>query len=427
MLNRTLPPPIHDAVDFSFTLPSCEKQMLRNQIPLYWLSAGTQDVVQVDWVFKAGLWEESQPALAQAVAALLKNGTAKRSSAEINESLEFYGATLKINANNDYTFVSLYTLTKHLPVLLPVVRELMLEATFPEEELQIYVQNSLQRLSVNLQKSDFVANRHIDAFLFGRQHPYGRFTEAADIGALHSENLRDFHRKYYSANNCTIFMAGNIDEQHVALVTQHFGSDHWGSGDAVPIPEFTIQPESKLRHRILLDEKNVQGSIRIARHFPGRRDPDFTPMIVVNTLFGGYFGSRLMANIREEKGYTYGIHSHIYNYKNSSDLLIATEAGKAVCEQTIEEVYKEMDRLCEESVDAAELLLVKNYLLGNLLGDLEGPFSIMQRWKSMILNDMPEGSFDDNIRIYKTISSEQIRTLAQRYLKKEDYYELVVS
>lgn len=427
MLNRTLPPPVHDAVDFSFALPPCHKEILDNQIPLYWLSAGTQDVVQIDWVFKAGLWEESQPAVARAAAALLKNGTKKHSSAELNESLEFYGATLKINANNDYTFVSLYTLTKHLPVLLPVIRELLLEATFPEEELQIYIQNSLQQLAVNLRKSDFVANRHIDAFLFGRQHPYGRFTEAEDIHALHSDTLRDFHRKYYTANNCIIFMSGNIDEKQVSLVKKYFGPDQWGSGARIPIPEFTIQSEPKLRHRISLDEKNVQGSIRIARHFPGRKDPDFTPMIVVNTLFGGYFGSRLMANIREEKGYTYGIYSHIYSYKNNSDLLIATEAGKAVCEQAIEEVYKEMNRLCEERVEAEELLLVKNYLLGNLLGDLDGPFSIMQRWKSLILSDMPAESFDNNIRIYKTITSEQIRTLAQQYLRKEDYYELVVS
>lgn len=422
-----LPPLVHDAVDFSFTLPSCKKEILDNQIPLYWLSSGTQDVVQIDWIFKAGLWEEDQPAVAQAVAALLKNGTAKHSSAELNESLEFYGATLKVNANNDYTFISLYTLTKHLPALLPVIRELILEATFPEEELQIYAQNSLQQLTVNLKKSDFVANRNIDAFLFGRQHPYGRFTESGDIHALHPGILRNFHRKYYTANNCSIFMAGNIDEKHVALVRNHFGSDHWGSGDVVPIPEWIIQPEPQHRHRIMLDEKNVQGSIRIARHFPDRKDPDFTPMIVVNTLFGGYFGSRLMANIREEKGYTYGIYSHIYSYKNSSDLLIATEAGKEVCEPAIEEVYKEMNRLCEESVEAEELLLVKNYLLGNLLGDLDGPFSIMQRWKSLILNDRTEDNFYSNIQIYKSITAEQIQTLARKYLRETDYYELIVS
>jgi len=146
----------------------------------------------------------------------------------------------------------------------------------------------------------------------------------------------------------------------------------------------------------------------------------------LNTIFGGYFGSRLMANIREEKGYTYGIHSHIYNYKQDGALLIATEAGTAVCEQTVAEVYKEMDLLCNELVDDEELLLVKNYLLGNLLGDLDGPFSIMQRWKNLILNDMPAEQFDKNILIYKNITPEALQILAQKYLRKEDYYELIV-
>jgi zinc protease len=170
----------------------------------------------------------------------------------------------------------------------------------------------------------------------------------------------------------------------------------------------------------------VQGAIRIARHFPTRQHPDFTPMLVLNTIFGGYFGSRLMANIREEKGYTYGIYSQIYNYRKDGALLIATEAGRDVCELAITEIYKEMDLICNEKVDDEELLLVKNYLLGNLLGDLDGPFSIMQRWKNIILNDLPAEQFDRNIEIYKTVTPAKLQELAQKYLNKEDYYELVV-
>jgi zinc protease len=166
--------------------------------------------------------------------------------------------------------------------------------------------------------------------------------------------------------------------------------------------------------------------VRIARHFPGRKDPDFTPALVLNTIFGGYFGSRLMANIREEKGYTYGIYAHIYNYRNAGALLIATEAGKEVCEATVSEIYKEMDLLCNERVSDDELLLVKNYLLGNLLGDLDGPFSILQRWKNIILNDLPDDQFERNIHIYKTVTATELMDLAQKYLRKEDYYELVV-
>lgn len=426
MIDRKLTPPIHDAVSFSYNLLPLEREVFRNSTPLYWLNAGTQDVVQIEWIFNAGLWHEPRTAVAQAVATLIKNGTAKRNSLEINEAIEFYGASLKVSPNNDYTIVTLHSLTKHLPDLLPVVREILAEATFPEEELQLYIQNAQQRLAVSLRQSEFVANRHIDAYLFGRQHPYGRFTEAADLLALDTATLRDFHKRHYNAGNCRIFMAGKIDKSHVALLEEYFGKDSWGTPDNGPANTYTATPSAERKFRVSNDENSVQGSIRIARHFPTRQHPDFTPMLVLNTIFGGYFGSRLMTNIREEKGFTYGIYSQIYNYRNEGAFLIATEAGKDVCEQAVVEVYKEMDILCNDLVDDEELMLVKNYLLGNLLGDLDGPFSIMQRWKNLILNDMPAGQFDRNIEIYKSITPEHLQQLARQYLRKEDYYELIV-
>ena len=170
----------------------------------------------------------------------------------------------------------------------------------------------------------------------------------------------------------------------------------------------------------------MQGSIRIARPFPNRHHPDFLKVQVLNTLFGGFFGSRLMSNIREDKGYTYGIHSYLQNHIQQSAWMISTEAGKDVCEATIAEVYKEMKDLREELVDEEELLLVRNYMMGSILGDLDGPFQIIARWKNIILNNLDEKYFYDSINTIKTISAEELQELAQKYLKPEDFYELVV-
>jgi zinc protease len=426
MRDRKRAPLFKDAIDFDYVLPDINREIWNNNLPVYWLNAGTQEVVQIDWIFKAGLWHEPATAVAQAVAALVKNGTARKSALEINEAIEYHGAALKVVANNDYTIVTLHTLTRHLPALLPVVKEVLTEAVFPEKELELYQQNGKQRLAVNLRQCDFVANRNIDAMLFGKKHPYGRFTNADDIDQLNTELLRGFYREHYHSGNCRIFMAGCITEQDVHLVKELFGKEAWGEPHPVATPSYTIEPAADHIARIQNDETGVQGAVRIARHFPGRKDPDFTPAMVLNTIFGGYFGSRLMANIREEKGYTYGIYAHIYNYRNAGALLIATEAGKEVCEATVSEVYKEMDLLCNERVNEEELLLVKNYLLGNLLGDLDGPFSILQRWKNIILNDLPDDQFERNIHIYKTVTATELMDLAQKYLRKEDYYELVV-
>ncbi len=134
-----------------------------------------------------------------------------------------------------------------------------------------------------------------------------------------------------------------------------------------------------------------------------------------------------MSNIREEKGFTYGIYSYLMNNRFDGGLVISTEAGKEVCEQVIEEIYKEMDIIKTQPIDEEELQLVKNYLLGSILGDLDGAFPIMQRWKNSILNNFTEERFYNNIEIYKTINAKKLQELANTYFAKEDFYELIVT
>ena len=166
--------------------------------------------------------------------------------------------------------------------------------------------------------------------------------------------------------------------------------------------------------------------MRIGRLFPDKQHPDFAPMVVLNTLFGGYFGSRLMSNIREDKGYTYGIYSSLVAEKNGGSLVVHTETGRDVAEKAIIEIYKEMELLCNEQAPDEELLLVKNYLLGGLLGDLDGPFSILRRWRSIILNGFTDEHFNNNINTYKTVSPEKLLQLAQKYFNKKDFFEVMV-
>ena len=150
------------------------------------------------------------------------------------------------------------------------------------------------------------------------------------------------------------------------------------------------------------------------------------PMVVLNTVFGGYFGSRLMSNIREDKGYTYGIYSYLQNHRQQSAWVISTEAGRDVCEATIAEVYKEMELLRNETVDKEELLLVQNYMMGSILGDLDGPFQIINRWKNIILNGLDESYFYNQIDAIKSITASEIQDLANKYLVPDKFYELVV-
>lgn len=425
MLDRTAAPQIHDAIEFDYVLPAINRHSLSNGIPLYWLNAGVQDVVEVDWVFPAGLWYEQKPAVAQAVAALLKNGTTKYTAHQINESLEFYGASLKISPGNDFSTVTLYSLTKHLPNLLPIVHEIFTDAIFREEELAIYKQNTIQKLLVNLRQCEFVANQRIDALVFGEFHPYGRFTKKEKIEAITREDLLNFYNVAYNIANVKMFMAGNIGDKEVGYLEDVFGKAPMIKAE-LHSETFSAPAPSEKKHMIINDENGVQGAIRIASLFPNRHHPDFAPMVVLNTLFGGYFGSRLMSNIREDKGYTYGIYSSQAPFVNGGSLTIHTEVGRDVIEPAIKEIYHEMNELCQNPVENEELFLVKNYLLGNLLGDLDGPFSILQRWRTLILNGLDIEHFNRNINIYKTVTPKELLELANKYFCTDNFYEVVV-
>lgn len=425
MTNRITAPVIKDAVDFELELKPYTKFTLDNGVDVYAINAGEEDVIQVELVFYAGNWYEEQNIVAAATNHLLKNGTNTKSAFEINEHFEYYGAYLNRHCYNETATVSLHSLTKHLKELLPVVRELVTDSIFPETELDIFRQNMKQKLEINLKKPDFIANRLIDEYLYGIDHPYGKYSSVAAYNALQSAQLQSFYKDYYINGRCIIFVAGKLPADIEKQVNDSLGGLTVNKHN-LPVITHPVKAATEKKYRINNDDKGLQGAIRIASHFPNRHHPDFTKAQVVNTLFGGYFGSRLMSNIREDKGYTYGIHSYMQNHMQDCAWMISTEAGRDVCEATVSEVYKEMELLRNEPASEEELLLVKNYLIGTILGDLDGPFHIIGRWKNIILNELGNDHFYKAINDIKSITVKEVQELANRYLQPEKFYELVV-
>jgi len=423
MIDRKQAPPIVDAVNFNLQLKPYQSYTLHNGVPVYAVNAGAEEVIQFEWVFFAGNSQEEQNLVAATTNFLLRNGTTKKTAFQINEHFEYYGAYVNRACYNETATISMHCLSKHVGELLPVVKEMITESTLPSEELAIYQQNMKQRLKVSLKKSDFVAGRLIDTYLYGEKHPYGKYSSAADFDALERDQLLHFYNQYYTQGKLMLFVAGKLPENINLLLDQHFGDL---PNNPVEVKEHQIVLAQEKKYRVTNDPNGVQGSIRMARTFPNRHHPDFLKVQVLNALFGGFFGSRLMSNIREDKGYTYGIHSYLHNHIQHSAWMVSTEAGKDVAEATVAEVYKEMKRLREELVDDEELLLVRNYLMGSILGDLDGPFQIIGRWKNIILNNMSESYFYDAIHTIKTISAEELKGLAEKYLVPEEFYELIV-
>lgn len=424
-LDRTQAPHIKDAVDFDIQLKPYQKFSLDNGVEVYTYEGGAEEVMSLEMVFYAGNSFENKNWVAAATNFLLKNGTSTKTAFEINEAFEFYGAYLNRNCYNETATITLHCLTKHFQQVIPMMSELVSDAAFPQKELEIYQQNQIQRLHLNLKKADFIANRLIDEYLFGIDHPYGKYSTEKDFNLLTRDDLVQFYNEFYKEGKCVLFLAGKFPSNIQSILNTYIGALPLNKKEISPIVHPVLSATEK-KYSIVNDPASVQGSIRLARHFPNRHHPDFPATQVLNNIFGGFFGSRLMSNIREDKGYTYGIHSYLQNHVQQSAWLISTDAGKDVCKATIEEVYKEMKILRETLVEEEELKLVKNYMLGALLGDLDGPFQIIGRWKTYILNDLTAEYFYNTIKVVREIQPEQLKALANIYLKEEDFYELVV-
>ncbi len=425
MLDRKIAPQIKDAVEYGISLKKPDVFKLSNSVPVYTNHAGTEEVIQIEWLFKAGNWYDTKNNVSAATNFLIKNGTIKRSAYEINEFVDFYGAYLNRSCYNETAVVTLHCLTRQLEHILPIVQEIFREANFPEDELNIYRQNMKQRLAVNLRKCDFVAGRKIDELMFGSKHPYGVYSEMEHYDAITSEDIKAYYDSFYKNGNCTIFSAGILPANYAELLEKYFGTLPFNSKTIVE-QTHEVQPFAEKKWEIINDKDGVQAAIRIARPFPTRHHPDFPKTQVLNALFGGFFGSRLMTNIREDKGYTYGIYSYLVNHIHEGMWMISTEAGRDVCHATVQEVYHEMQQLRDGDIDQEELLQVKNYLIGTLLGDLDGPFQIMSRWKNLILNGMDESYFNHSVEVIKNITADELKELAIKYLNPDEFYELIV-
>lgn len=401
------------------------KKSLRNNIPVYAINAGTQEIIKIEFLFSAGMYHQQMPLQAATVNSMLEEGTSKMNAAQIADAVDFYGAFLEVGVEQDHASVILYTLNKHLKVTLPVVEQVIKDAVFPQHEMETHLKNKKQKFLVNNQKVATVARKRFAELIFGEQHPYGRDVKDADFEKIKRDHLIQFYNTNYRSDNCKIILAGKVDDEVYVELDRLFGGNDWAGNantDKSPVPVTSTSE----REQLIYKEDALQSAIRIGKIMFNKTHSDYHPVQVLSTIYGGYFGSRLMSNIREDKGYTYGIGSGLVSLKNSGYFFISTEVGVDVCKSAITEIYSEMDRLREELVGEDELRLVKNYMLGSFLRNVDGPFALADRFKGILEYGLGYDYFDRYIATVKDISASEIRDLANRYFDKNSMIELVV-
>ena len=421
MLDRKRPPEVR--MDAPIKLKHPNQFTLDNGIPVYEINIGTQEVIKLEVVFRAGRPFETKQLVARATADQLKEGTSSRSAAAIAEHFDFYGSTLSLPFNLDTSNVVLYCMCKHFEQVIPVLAEILNQPSFPEHELQSFVHRNQQRLSIDLSKNDVVAYRKITELIFGEKHPYGYNSFSETYAALTREDLKEHFNKNYTAENCFILISGKTNPQIIKLLNQYLGQAITKGNKN----ELKLGIEKREPQKLFIKQPDsVQTAIRVGRDLFNRQSPDYMQLFILNTVLGGYFGSRLMNNVREDKGFTYNIYSLTDSMQFGGCFYIGTEVGLDFVEDTLTEIYKEIELLQQDPVGQEELEMVKNYLLGYYLTLVDGPFNIAEVIKAQITDDLPLDFFDRLVETTREVQAKDLLFLAQKYFNKKDMWEVIV-
>lgn len=423
MLDRTRQPHIRPMRPFEIQHPS--EHRMPNGIPVHVINSGDAEVVRLDIMIRGGQWEQERPLQATFTSRMLREGTVHYSSAEIAEKLDYYGAWLDVSSSMNYSFITLYSLNKYFSSTLPIVASMLKEPVFPEKELSVVIEANKQQYLVNREKVEVIARKKLNVNLFGESHPCARYAVLEDYDKLTPDILRDMHSRFYHSGNCSCYLSGCVTDEMLSLLEKELGQFEWGTQQT--IPELTdICPQGEKSKRVFIERTDaLQSAIRLGCFTLDDKHPDSLKLKLLITLFGGYFGSRLMKNIREEKGYTYGISAGLVPYPFRNMLIVSTQAANEYACPIIEEVYREIDRLHNEKVPQSELSMVKNYTIGDLCRTYESPFSLADAY---IYLDTYGLKGDYFLRMQQEVletTAEDIMDLARKYLRKDELTEVI--
>jgi zinc protease len=418
MLDRTLAPPFKRTTSFELIQP--QKKILAGGAEAYFVLGGTQNVSKVEIVFPAGRWVESVWGGAYFTSNLLSKGTKKKTSFDIANQLDQHGAHLEINPGLDFVSLSLYILNKNFEPAILIFLELLTESIFPQNELDLLKSIYLQNLKVNQEKTSFAASQLVRKNLFGEAHPYGKELDDADVMQLSRDALLEHYKRFFS--KATILVSGKVSDSNQEIIAQAFA----------PFQHHLIQQndlpgnDAKSLREVIVKKGSVQSSIRMAKKSVEKAHTHYVDALFLNHILGGYFGSRLMKNIREEKGLSYGISSSLNALKHDSYLVIGADVNRENLDLTFDEIGKELKRLRTETIDEEELNLARNHFIGSLQLEITTSFAHADKIKNIVLFNLSPQFYQQMITRVDAITADDLVSIADRYFSEDSFVEVAV-
>ena len=422
MLDRQVAPPVQPLA--SVTLPAADVFSLPNGARLHVLRNDAQPVVRLQVVFKAGKWYEPISGLSLLTARMLLEGTRTRTARQIADQVAFYGASLDCEQGFDRATLTLYCLTRHLSNLLPLVLDILTEATFPSTELDLLKTRTVQNIRVERQKNSYLAAELFSRNLFGPAYPYGNTFDESVFATISQATVQGYYQTAYLFSEAEIFLCGSVSQADEQSVKHSLGQAGNLQSSSAYLPDFQLTDSVSHEHKIIHD--SLQSSLRIGRLWPSLTHPDTHKLQLLVKVLGGYFGSRLMKNIREDKGFTYGIYASINSREHACALTIGTDVNGNSAYATVSEIHYELRRLQTELIPQDELQTVKNYVTGKFANELSTVFEQCDKYKAIVFTNLPPDYYSTFIREINSVASKQLLELAQQYLTPESMVEVVV-
>ena len=411
-MDRTIAPELKKIDSIDFVEPKVYP--VNNKVNLYWMKEVPNETVRVELYFDGGTIN-GEKGISSFVNGLLLSGNSVTNSIKINHQIDLLGGFFESGITTEGSAMSVYALRENMPELLTFLKKCISEMDCQEKEVTEMVQDKKQKFQVNLQKTRFLAQREFQKRIFASDTKYSKIVTPDYYENVNRKKLQNFFAENYLNGLTKIAVVGNFEEKQIEDIIQLF--QPWAcTKDLQYISD--IQNEAGNFHI----EKGgaMQSAVRVGRILFNKKHEDYHDFMILNTILGDYFGSRLMTNIREEKGYTYGLGSMVAEYNNFGYFMIGTEVGKEVKDNTLVEIKKEFEILQKELVQEEELGLVQNYLLGQLLKSADGAYSMMDLYLSAQVHDKDLNFYNEAIKHIQEITPKRIQELAQKYLNWED-------
>lgn len=417
-LNRTQQPPVTPFGVLTIPMPVIET--LPNGCLLYIIDKGDQDVSRIDILLEGGRYAAQNPAIAELTGPMLRKGIPGMDENDLALLFDYHGAWIQTATTQHYSTISLFSLNRNLHKLLPSVIAMITSPTLPEQSFDTLQQQRIQQQLINREKVRILAGETFNTLIFGETHPYARSTKPHDLETATLDDIREYHKRYYTSTPIRVILSGRITPDVTQLVRECFGSLP-SCQTAVTTQFLPTAPQEQ--HRVVTHKGGaMQSALRLGMPTIDITHPDFPALSMLNLILGGYFGSRLMTNIREEKGYTYGISSHIISMRNATYFTIITETGTEYTQLLIDEVLNEMNRLCQEIIPADELETARNYIQGQRARTLDSPFSISDYILSSIVAGNPIDYFNHENNAIRNMTAQELLRVANTHLHPDQLY-----